>query len=312
MRQVDQSFGPHQRRTIAARLTDAVAENTGGRRLAGQLQTKFVVEVDDGSTQMRPVEQLFLGVSVGFHRAVVVEMVTRKVGEYRDIDPRPVHPPFLDADRTGLQGTGSGVMGTEVGQIAHQGRRFRRGEAGFGQRIREPGTQRTDDRAGLGINPGQALADGRFAIGTGNRDQRQAFAWVAIDHVRQRPGQRAQGRHAQVRHIEGPDEFAARLPEYGNGALGQGIGNVTTTVGQITRVGQEKIARQNLAAIVGNAGRHHADGRQTVEDFARRAHSLPFPASTAATCTGASGGIPRVRKAPPMICEKAGPATSPP
>jgi hypothetical protein len=85
--------------------------------------------------------------------------------------------------------------GAELGQIAHQGRRFRRREAGFDQRIREAGAERTDDGARLRVGAGDALADRRLAIGAGDGDQRQPFARVTIDHVASGP---ASGRRAST------------------------------------------------------------------------------------------------------------------
>ena len=63
-----------------------------------------------------------------------------------------------------------------------------RGKAHFRQGLGEAGTQRADDGAGLGIGTGQALADRRLAIGAGDGDQRQRFARVAVDGVRQCEG----------------------------------------------------------------------------------------------------------------------------
>jgi hypothetical protein len=91
-------------------------------------------------------------------------------------------------------------------------------------------------------------------------------------------------------------KITARLPEHGHGAARQRIGDVAPAIGQIARIGQEEIARPDLAAVVGNAGRHDAQRFQAVEEFARRAHSLPFPEPASATWIGASGGTPRVRR----------------
>ena len=133
-----------------------------------------------------------------------------------------------------------------------------------------------------------------------------------MDGMGQRPGQRTQRLDRQVRHRMRPDEIATRLPEHGHGSAGQGVGDITTAIGQIAGISQEEIARVHLAAVVGHTSRRNAERGQAVEQVARRNHSLPFPESAAATWTGASGGTPRVRRAPPVICEKAGPATSPP
>src|SRR5574343_899432 len=208
------------------------------------------------------------------------------------------------------------MMPTEISQIAHQGRCFRRREAGFNERIRESGAQRADDGAWLGIDTGQALADRRLAIGPGNRDQRQVLAWKAIHLMCQRPRQGAQGRHGEI--SDGEVEFLpeieifVRLPENGDRPLGHRIRDVLTSVGQITRVGQEEIAWLHLAAIIRHPSRHDTKIGKTLQEFSRCTHSFPFPLLVSAVWTGASGLTPSVRSAPPMICENAGPATSPP
>ena len=210
-------------------------------------------------------------------------MIAGEIGEYRHIDSRTVHAPFLDADGTGLQCAGRCLAGAELRQITHQGRRFRRGKARFRQGLGEAGTQRADDGAGLGIGTGQALADRRLAIGAGDGDQRQRFARVAVDGMRERTGQRAQRRDREIRPIMRPCEVVARLPQHGHGAARQRIADVTPAIGQGARIGQEEIACLHLAAVVGHAARYDAHAGQAFEDGVRRAHSLPFPASASAT-----------------------------
>ena len=107
-------------------------------------------------------------------------------------------------------------------------------------------------------------------------------------------------------------KIATGLPGHRHGATGNGVRNVATAICQIARISKEEIARLNLTAVIRHARGLDAHGRQTIEDFARLSHSGAFPSLTPATLTGASGGTPSVRSAPPVIWENAGPATSPP
>src|SRR5574343_1811594 len=92
-----------------------------------------------------------------------------------------------------------------------------------------------------------------------------------------------------VCHRVRPAEIATRLPEHGHGAAGQGVGDITTAIGQIAGISQEEIARVDLAAVVGHTSRRNAERGQAVEQCARRNHSLPFLESAAAACTGVYG-----------------------
>ena len=166
-----QILGAHQRREIAPRRADGVAEDAVGSGFPRHLQTQRVIEIDHRRPQARPLEQFFLGRRVGFHGAVVVEMVAGEIGKHGDIDANAVHPPLFDTDGTGFQGYRSGPGSAELGQVTHQRRRLGRGEAGFGLRFREARTQRTDDGAGLWIDARQTLTDRGLAIGTGHGDQ---------------------------------------------------------------------------------------------------------------------------------------------
>ena len=67
-----------------------------------QVDALRVVEVDDRGAQIRPGEELRLGLPVGLHVAVVVEVVLREVGEHRDRDARAGEAVLGDADRRGL------------------------------------------------------------------------------------------------------------------------------------------------------------------------------------------------------------------
>ncbi len=87
---------------------------------------------------------------------------------------------------------------------------------------------------------------------------------------------------------------------------------IAASVSQVAGIGKKEVARLHLTAVVGHPRRGDTEGGQAVENLTRRAHSFPFPDAASATWIGSSGAMPSVRRAPPMICENTGPATSPP
>jgi hypothetical protein len=135
-------------------IADAITQHTHGRGLTHQFESKLIVKIDDRRAQTRPAKELFLGGGIGFHAAVVVEMIACEVGEYRDINPGTVHAPFLDADRAGLERTGLSTGLAESGEQAHQRGRFGCRESGFLQIVRKAGSQRADDSAAARVGTG--------------------------------------------------------------------------------------------------------------------------------------------------------------
>ena len=120
-------LGPQARR-LARR------DRPGVDRLPGQCRRQLhalrVVEIDDRRLQPRPREQLRLGLPVGVHVAVVVEMVLREVGEDRDGHARAVEAMLGDADRRRLDRAGEEAAVGEIGERGLQGDRVGRGQAG--------------------------------------------------------------------------------------------------------------------------------------------------------------------------------------
>jgi hypothetical protein len=101
-----QAFGTH--RDVlglqAGRALDGDAPDIERGRLRTRLQrgpqarAMRIVHVDDGGLQAGPVEQRGLGLPVGLHAAVVVEVVLREIGEHRHADARTVQAVFDNAD----------------------------------------------------------------------------------------------------------------------------------------------------------------------------------------------------------------------
>ena len=263
-------------------LSDAVGNDAPGRSPGNHAGAGLIVKIDHCAAQARPREEPLLGRRVGFHASVVIEVVTREVGEDGDIDTRAVQAPLLDADRTRLEGTGRCTLIGEAGEQTHQGGRLGGREPGLDETAGEAGAQRADHRTARRQGLGEELGHRRLAVGSGHRDQRQALARRAADGMGQRAGQRAQAGRLEVRHGPRriPGEIAPRLPEHCCRAARDGVGDVATAVSQVAWIGQKQVARTYLAAVVGHAGRSYAKAGELFEEVGDPAHSGPLrPAS---------------------------------
>ena len=316
-----------RRRARGGRL--CIADDAPGRAARRQFAAEGIVHVDDRQAQAGPAEEFFLGRGVRGNRSVVVEMVAGQVGEHRDVHLRAVETPLLDTDRTRLQRAGRRARAGKIGQRARQRRRLRRGETGVDEAAGQADAERADDATGRRIGMGEPLADAGLAVGAGDRDQRQAFGRAAADRVRQGTCQRTQAAHRDVgnvgnRHRRGPDEAVGGLPDDGDGAAPDGIGDKVAAVGEVAGIGEEEVAGAHAAAVVGSATGDDALGCQCRQDGggcpvqvagtdlgAAHNASRCVPAR-AISCCGASGGTPSVRSALPITAENTGPATLPP
>ncbi len=86
-------------RIVVDQVADPAQVGVGGVEHLGGSR---IFQVDHHRHQCRPGEQPGLCRGVGLHRHVIVEMVARQVGEYRDRDARAVEPPLLQPDRRSL------------------------------------------------------------------------------------------------------------------------------------------------------------------------------------------------------------------
>ena len=74
-------------------------------QLLRQFSPTRVVDVDHRSLQIRPIEQSLFSLPVTVHVAVVVQVVLREVGEYRQPDVRARHTVFGQPNRRSLYRT---------------------------------------------------------------------------------------------------------------------------------------------------------------------------------------------------------------
>jgi hypothetical protein len=87
------------RRADDVRRAEAVGENlaTCAARDVDQALAERVIGVDHSDFQLRPREELRLGCAVGGHRAVIIEMIARQIGEQGDIERHAADASLFDA-----------------------------------------------------------------------------------------------------------------------------------------------------------------------------------------------------------------------
>ncbi len=311
-------------------FAQAVAHRHAGGKIGDQAATRLVVGVDDRGGQARPTEQARLGGFVPFHRAVIVEMVARQIGEGRQRNAHAIHPPLLDADGGCLHGHGLGA------RVAHGGQRAVHGQHVGGRQVTaqraavgQHGAQGADRAARLVI-AAQRMSDPlhrrRLAIGTRHRHDRERCRRTAIPGVGQLAQQGTQAGHRQhgrvVRH--GLDGFVrGSFKQHSARAQRQRLLYIETSVAGQTRAGNENIARLDIARVqLEVRGQRHAR-MQPRHGFGNRgdrigeeAFGAHLPGSlrpaTIVDSKGASGRTPISRKLPPTIWENTGAAIAPP
>jgi hypothetical protein len=276
---------------------DRPGVDRGRRQRGGELDALRIVQVDHGRAQPGPGEQLRLGLPVGDHVAVVVEVVLGEVGEHRHRDPGAGQAVLGDADRGRLDRAAGEAARREVGERVLQGDRVGRGESGRGQRRHRAAgaarrrrlahAERADHR--------RAPAGGRqrlrhppggrgLAVGPGDRDDIELLARVAekaagdVAGGRLQATQRGDPRLAVEAHARG----AVGLHQAGDRAGADRVGHVDPPVAGVAGPGDEGVAGLRLAAVADQAARLAQQqpgmrGLARVEDGQAGAHLRSSP-----------------------------------
>ena len=141
-----------------------------------KLLPECVVGIDNGVLQALPMKQPCFDCAVFFHAVVVVQMVTRQVGEHGGAEGRAVDAVLVEPVAGHFHGnTGCAVL-LELAQQGLQGNGVGRGVRGGLQAAPIAVADCADNGAGLrflfqNINRlRQPLGDGRFAVGAGYAD----------------------------------------------------------------------------------------------------------------------------------------------
>ena len=187
-------FEHSERRRRVGAVTDHVDAALG--KPGYQAAPGGVVEIDHRMRQRRPVEQHRLRRFVALHRAVIVEMVARQVGEQRDVDLHAVQPSLLEPDRRHFHRQRARTGIEQRADLALQRHRVGRRQGRFGQRlVGKANADRADHRAapaGARQQLRDPLRRRRLAVGAGHADRQQMLARTPVELRRKRPDDAAQ------------------------------------------------------------------------------------------------------------------------
>ncbi len=120
-----------------------------GGEAIGKRPAKRIVDIDGSSLQRRPSEQLGLGFTIGFHPAVVVEMVAREIGEGRDLERHRGDATLLQRVRGHFHRHVGGALFAERSQQPLHADRVRRSALAFADTAMQAGAQGTDGRRAM-------------------------------------------------------------------------------------------------------------------------------------------------------------------
>jgi len=186
----------------------APAGNSLRQQPLRQLAAPGVIHVHHGAAaQQRLAEQQRLGLEIGLHRGVVIEVVLGEVGEHRAGEAAAGHPLLIERVGAHLHRSDVGAGGHRLGQLALQQIGKSGGVLG-GDAVTRPAI---DQRAEQGGGPAGAarqvfdqMGGGGLAVGARHAEQLEALAGMAPEGGGQFAGEPAQlvgGDHEHARLI---------------------------------------------------------------------------------------------------------------
>ena len=204
---------PRGHRAAQARGDDQGRSGAGG----GQLRTEGVVDVDHAVRQVRPRQQPRLGGAVGLHRAVIVQMVARQVGENRRVEAHAVDAPLVEGVRGDFHAHALGAQRAQLRQLTLQ-------RDGIGGRVQRRGDLRRAAKAeGADIGCGtpallerlrQQPRAGGLAVGAGDpgdgellRGRIEEAVGDDADALAEPGHRRGEGAGRQLRGLRGAVRF---------------------------------------------------------------------------------------------------------
>ena len=234
---------------------EAVGEHLLSAAVRGvnQAPAKGIICVDDGRSQTRPGEELCLGCAVRRHRAVVVEMVARQVGEHRYRKGNAVHAALIEPVGRHFHHRGIGAAFPECGKHLVQEGGIGRGVGRGPHLAKESVTQRSNHR-GAATRRLQAAGDPvgtrSLAVGTGHRHGPQFARRLAVDQVGDCSQLELEPGYRQMWHIPGsvPVE-ALRIPQHSAHAIRNRVANEGSSVEMRSWISREGVAGSDVAAI---------------------------------------------------------------
>ena len=279
-----------------------------------QLNAFGVVDAHHRATQSDPIKEPQLGLPVGVHVTVVVQVILGEVGEHGQADLGAIEPAFHQSDRRRLDHARAHASLDEIAQSPLQEHRIGRGQTGAHPlepcRARgghqdltqaqgaDHGTALAQAGQGLGQPPGTR----GFAVGAGQGQHLHLTARVVVvfgGDGPTSPFELVVGRTGLVHGGGRTLQKSLSLDQTRRrAALQRGV-NVAPTIVSRTRPGQKSIARRHLAAV-GVQATHTALAQPLGRLLGRVEvlHQNDSGSALATTCglTVMSGGTPIMRK----------------
>ena len=321
---------------LAGFALEPVGHGGNARRDAVEQRTpERVIGVDHGIAQAVAVEQLALGMRIGLDIAVIVEVITRQVGQHGNVEIDAAHPGLVHGMRGDLGDHAAGTLAVHVEQCLLDGQRVRGGVRADTQFVVQAVADRADDAAAaiLAVQRlGDVVAAGGLAVRARHPDHEQAVRGMPVVTVGDQADQLAQTAHGNHRHRQQrghlcqPGLTRGRLPGHRGSTQCHGLAGVVQSVGLAAGDRQEQVARLDLAAVQRQARDGHFPGDRGLgqalqqpaqgmlgDEFARGHHAGPPAAICSESGSGkSSGGTAISRSAPDMTLENTGAATCPP
>ena len=148
----------------------------------GERAAERIVDVDHRGVEPGPCEQALLGRAVGLHRAVVVEMIAREIGEHREIERDRVDAALVERVRGHFhRDVARAFVAERREQTLHRDRIRRRARA-FDDVADEAGAERADRRHAMArvVQRLREQVHGRgLAVGAGDADDGQRERGIA-------------------------------------------------------------------------------------------------------------------------------------
>ena len=298
-----------------------------------------IVGVDHSGFQRLHREQARLGLTIGFHGAVVVEVVATEIGEHRHVEIHTAHAVLVKGVGGDLHrhvgGAGSEKIREHRLQLDGVGRRVGGRLQGAGEAVSEGPHQGTASPVFQCL--GEEMRATGLAVGAGDARHHHLFRRPPVEPGSQSAGDTFKTVHGDQGHPDAPRQ----LPDPPGRPVAAGTGENRAGTGSHrvlderkavpaarTGAGKKDVPCLNAATVQRQAG-HRQQGRgrtwigDTLEQMRQRhrrglcatGHHRSPPATArriSETMPGSSGGTLSSRRAWVRISENTGPATEPP
>ena len=213
----------------------------------------LVFDVDDHEPRRlhsQSLKQNGLRLEVALHRAVIVEMIARQVGEHRHFERNPENPLLLQSVRRNFQHRLGASDVHRLGEDLVQFESFGRGVGSGKGLVSDAVLDRADQRDLAPRGPQHPAQDERrrgLAVGAGDSGDRQLLGRMAVE-VGAEPGQCPPA----MRHHRPGNPFARRnrVAHHGHRSVGDRLVDITVAVGAFAAHGDETPSGLHPPAVV--------------------------------------------------------------